>query len=176
MKNLILLLLVISLASPVSAEIYKWLDENGNSHYTDDFTQIPDIYRSKLERVESGEPAESTKKESETPGVAPKEETAVKDRLGRGEEYWRGRVGELKGRIAALQEKDQSLRSRYNELTERYNDSKSSIERARLKSERGELKSQMDQIKVEIEDTKIVLERKIREEAEFYRANPDWIK
>lgn len=35
MKTVILLILMFTIAGPVSAEIYKWTDENGQVHYSD---------------------------------------------------------------------------------------------------------------------------------------------
>jgi len=34
-------LLIVSLATPAFAEIFKWVDEDGVAHFTDDATQIP---------------------------------------------------------------------------------------------------------------------------------------
>jgi len=174
LKYILVILLVLFYTSALSAEVYRWLDEKGNAHYTDDFTKIPEAYRPNVKKLEGEEGIESTKKETGTPGKS--DEAASKDRLGRGEEYWRARVEEVKGKITELEQRNEGLRLKYNEVTIKYNDSKSSVERANLRSERGQIKSQIDQIRASIEDARNILEKKIPEEAELYGAKPDWVK
>jgi nucleoid-associated protein YgaU len=70
----------------------------------------------------------------------------------------------------------EALRVKYNGLTERFNDSKSTAERGNLRKERDQVKKEMDQIKIQIEDAKNMLEKKIPEDAELYKAKPEWIK
>ncbi len=43
-----LLLLVLALAAPVSAQFYRYTDESGNVRYTDDLSQIPEDQRKKV--------------------------------------------------------------------------------------------------------------------------------
>jgi uncharacterized membrane-anchored protein YhcB (DUF1043 family) len=65
---------------------------------------------------------------------------------------------------------------KYNELTEKFNSSKSSVERATIRNEREQLKTEMDQYKNQIAETKEILEKKLADEAELYKAKPEWVK
>jgi len=156
------------------AEVYKWVDEKGSIHFTDDFLQIPEKYRFSTEKMGLPENKKETQKEGDST-VKGKEDT-YRDRLGRGEEYWRGRVEGLRKRLFSLQERVENLRIKYNDLTEKFNDSKNKIERTTLRQERDQIKNEMDQDKIQIEETKNMLEKKIPEEVEFYKAKPEWIK
>ncbi len=182
-KLFILLFFVLFLFSTEFsyAEVYKWVDEKGVIHFTDDFIQIPEKYRPKVETLgTSGERVE-TKIESESfsnkkiEKTQPREDT-YRDRVGRGEEYWRGRVEEWNKKLKESQEKVNDLRVKYNELTERFNASKSSAERISLRKERDQIKNEMDRYKTQIEGAKVMLEKKIPEEAEVFKAKPEWIK
>ncbi len=174
MKITILFLSIFFFCTSIAlAETYKWMDEKGNAHYTDDFTQIPEKHRSSVKKLEVGETAEPPKKGADTPLA---KEAPARDRLGRGEDYWKGRVEGLKKKIKALEEKDGSLRLKYNEVTIRFNDSKSSVERANLRVERDQIKAEIDRTKAEIDEARTELEKKIPEEAELFKAKPDWIK
>ncbi len=86
------LVVIFLFAQPVSAAIYKWTDEGGNTHFTDDPNQIPEKYRSpsKIEKIKpvlpSAPPAVSVprsegKKES---GKAPEWESgkALQEKTG----------------------------------------------------------------------------------------------
>jgi chromosome segregation ATPase len=174
MKTLILTLLFLLTVSLSHAEIYKWVDEKGVVHFTDDITQIPEMYRQAVEEVEVSEEKIETKRDGEGPGR--KQTDSLKDRAGRGEEYWKGRVEEWRKKLQSLQEKVETLRLRYNELTEKFNTSKSSVERATIRNDREQIKNQMDELRVQIGQASEMLEKKIPEEASLYGAKPEWIK
>jgi chromosome segregation ATPase len=174
MKTLTLILLFLFTATLSYAQVYKWVDEKGIVHFTDDITQIPERYRRTLEEVEVKEEKVETKEEGEAPQK--KQADSYKDRLGRGEEYWKGRVEESRKKLQSLQEKVESLRLKYNELTEKFNTSKSSVERTMIRNDREQIKNQMDELRVQIGEAKEMLEKKIPEEASLYRAKPEWIK
>jgi predicted nucleic acid-binding Zn-ribbon protein len=174
MKTLALVLLILFTATLSYAQVYKWVDEKGIVHFTDDMTQIPEKYRRTSEEREATEEKIETKEKAEVPQK--KQADSYKDRLGRGEEYWKGRVEESRKKLQSLQDKVESLRVKYNELTEKFNTSKSSAERAMIRNDREQIKNQMDELRVQIGETKEMLERKIPEEASLYRAKPEWVK
>jgi len=174
MKTLTLILLFLFTATLSYAQVYKWVDEKGIVHFTDDTTQIPEKYRRAIEQREATEEKVETKEEGQAPQK--KQTDSYKDRLGRGEEYWKGRVEESRKKLQSQQEKVESLRLKYNDLTEKYNTSKSSAERAMIRNDREQLRSQMDELRVQIGETKEMLERKIPEEASLYRAKPEWVR
>jgi hypothetical protein len=174
MKNILLILcLSIFIATPVFAQVYKWVDEKGSVHYTDDVTKIPEKYRPRTEQIQIPEEKSGARMEG-APSSGKKEE-AYRDRLGRGEEYWKGRVDEWKKKLRTAEEKMEQSKMKYNEFTERFNDSRSSLERNNIRIERDQIKSEMDQHRNQIEEAKMMLEKKIPEEAGLYKAKPEWI-
>ncbi len=181
MKRIFCILLFLFSTEFSFAEVYKWVDEKGVVHFTDDFIQIPEKYRPKVETSGSSEERVETRIESEPLSdkkdekARPREDT-YRDRIGRGEEYWKGRVGEWNKKLKESQEKVNDLRVKYNELTERFNASKSSAERMNLRKERDQIKNEMDRYKTQIEEAKVMLEKKIPEEAQVFKAKPEWIK
>ncbi len=170
-RYLLPILWILCFVASVRAEVYLWLDRSGTSHFTDDLTQIPEAYRANAKKVEGmdiGEGKGTVKRDGEP--------RPYKDRMGRGEEYWKAKVQQLRERIRLLQEKNENLRGRYNDLTTKYNDSRSSVERANLRKERDSVKAEMDENRGQIENAKIALEKKIPEEAEMDGAKPEWIR
>jgi hypothetical protein len=156
------------------AEVYKWVDEKGVVHFTDDIIQIPEKYRPQIERLGTSEDRVGTKIEGES--LPKKKEETYQDRAVRGEEYWKGRVGEWNKKLTDAQERANNLTVKYNELTEKFNESKSSAERTYLRRERDQIKSEIEKYKAQIEEAKYMLEKKIPEEAETFKAKPEWIK
>ncbi len=175
MKRISVIVLFAFFISEISfAEVYKWVDEKGAVHFTDDMTQVPEKYRPKAEEVGSSEEKEETKSEGQ---ITPKgKEETYKDQSGRGEEYWKGRVEEWRRKLGEQQDRLKTLEVKYNELTMRFNDSKSTAERGNLRKERDQVKNEMDQCKIQIEEARDMLEKKIPEEAELYKAKPEWVK
>jgi hypothetical protein len=175
MRLILPIILSIFLLSQVSfAQIYKWVDERGVTHFTDDMTQLPEKHRPKAEGVQLPQENEDTKIEEEP--APKKKEDSYKDRLGRGEDYWRGRVDEWRKKLRELQDRFEVLKTKYNELTERHNDSRSIATRTELRKERDKVKGEIDQCKVQIEEARSMLDKKIPEEAELYKAKLEWVR
>ena len=174
MKRILLILLFLSAAELSFAEAYKWVDEKGVFHFTDDIMQIPEKYRLTVEKI--GLPQEKVETKVEGKSSPKGKEDSFKDRFGRGEEFWRAHAENWRKKFRTSQERLDNLRIKYNELTEKFNDSKSSIERANLRKERDQIKNEIDQCKNQIEEAKDMLEKKIPEEAELAKAKPEWIK
>jgi len=174
MKRILLILLLLISSELSFAQAYKWVDEKGVIHFTDDITQVPEKYRPGVDRIGLPEEKAVTKAEDKSPPKG--KEDAYKDRFGRGEEFWRARADDWRKKLKAFQERLESLRAEYNELTEKFNDSRSSVERANLRKERDQIKNDMDQCKNQIEEAKVTLEKRIPEEAELAQAKQEWIK
>jgi hypothetical protein len=173
MKIFAVAFFVVFVVQPCLAQVYKWVDEKGISHFTDDITAVPRDQRYDTDRIgvseEKGAPPGP-------PEAVSRPESPHKDRLGRGEEYWRAAVEEWRKKLTFHQEKTEVLRIKYNDLTEKFNDSRSTAERGALRRDRDEIKRQMDEHKIKIEEAKEMLEKKIPDEAHFYGAKPEWIK
>lgn len=176
MAKIIILIFLIHLLLPTHGfpQVYKWVDDKGVVHFSDDVTKIPDQYRKKTERVDAWGEKNTVTPEGDISSGKRRDE--YKDLSGRGEEYWKSRVEEWRNRLKEAQEKNERARIRYNELTERYNDSKSSVERNQIRRQREQIKQEMDQYRNQMEEARIMLDKKIPEEAELYKAKQEWIK
>jgi hypothetical protein len=77
----------------IHAEIYKWIDDKGTIHFTDDYSNIPSSYREQL-KVEIREDIQEEKIPSEPQKIIPgsKEKRVKADLYRQEEEWWRGRV------------------------------------------------------------------------------------
>jgi hypothetical protein len=83
-KVLIATLIIGLLMIPhlVHAEVYKWMDEKGDIHFTDDYSTIPEKYKQQLERRSLSEDSKSmmegTQKEKRHAKPAEEKKTEVK--------------------------------------------------------------------------------------------------
>lgn len=181
MKKTILILVLLCITELAFGEVYKWVDEKGVVHFTDDISQIPEKYRPQIKTLEYPEETVGTKIENESPDKKTTEENQPKredyrDSAGRGEEYWKSRVKEWSEKLGKAQEKLGKLRVRYYELTENFNSSKSSVERVNIRKERDLIQEEIEISKNQIEEAKQMLEKKIPQEAEVFKAKQEWIK
>ena len=168
MRKILFVLLFMLVTNHSFGEVYKWIDDKGGVHFTDDMNQIPEKYRPKIESLGTLEERGQT--------LPKKKEESSRDRLGKGEDHWKGRVEEWNRKLKEAQEKVNSLRVKYNEITEKFNESRNSVERTSLRKEREQLKNEMDKYKMQIDEAKDMLEKKIPAEAAIFGAKPEWVK
>jgi hypothetical protein len=174
--SLLIILTAVFFAQISSAQVYKWVDEKGVVHFTDDMLQVPEKYRPKTEKMEILGEKPEPKVQGDTPSSTKKEEP-YKDRMGRGEEYWKEKMEFWKKKLMTAQDKAENLRMKYNDLTEKLNASNIySTERANLRNERDQIKNEIDKYKQEVEEAKIMLDKKLPEEAQLNKAKPEWVK
>ena len=53
--KLFICLIILFFSTTVSADFYKYVDENGNTHFTDDFNKVPEEQRAGLKEYEESE-------------------------------------------------------------------------------------------------------------------------
>jgi hypothetical protein len=175
MKKILFIIFFTLIIVEISlADIYKWVDDKGGVYFTDDISQVPEKYRLKTEIKGCSEVKEEIDIKSESTDKRKNE--IYKDRLGRGEEYWKGQIGGWRQKLKELQDQLESLRAKYNELTERHNDSRSAVSKGNFRRERDKVKNEMDQCKNQIKEARNMIEKKIPEEAELYKAKKEWLK
>jgi clan AA aspartic protease (TIGR02281 family) len=94
-KTLFLLTILIALALPASAEMYKWVDEKGTVHFTDDISSVPEKFREGIEERETpkGTPVpESKEKPTSSPVLKASEPEGMEVNLLRSGEVWLAEV------------------------------------------------------------------------------------
>jgi hypothetical protein len=118
LKKLIVLLVMVCLAVPVQAAIYKWVDQRGTVHFAEDLGKVPPAFRKKVQVINGeGEQAvevtESSTPEGKKPhkDAAPKEDgqTTKTDKQkvsygGKDEDSWRSEFGRLKDELRTNEE------------------------------------------------------------------------
>lgn len=67
MRTLIVIFLFLLAATFSHAQVYKWVDEQGVVHFTDDLSQIPEKHRKAMERREEPEEKTEVKREGQPP-------------------------------------------------------------------------------------------------------------
>ena len=168
-------------------EVYKWVDEKGTVHFTDDPGQIPEKYRDQVQKREppkepvfapptSSRPVETPKrtesdKEAESAPIR-------KDILGRGEDWWRATAKEWNEKYMTAQKNYESAYGGWKSKESELEASKfkpDSVKR-KLKAEMKVLEEKAKDWEKKTEEAKNMLEKVLPKQAEDYGANPDWLK
>jgi hypothetical protein len=200
MKKMILggMIGVLTLATlAFGQEVYRWVDEKGTVHFTDDLGLVPEEYRGQAQR-------ESPPKEPPPPQPAPtgppspqpaapppvgipdgtgaENEAAPasgqRDLLGRGEEWWRAKAREWNEKLLNAQKNHENAYSEWKSKEQELESSKFKPDslKKKLKAEIRILEGKAKDLENQVEEAKNMVEKVLPKQAQEHRANPDWLK
>jgi hypothetical protein len=171
-------------------EVYRWVDEKGIVHFTDDPTLIPEKYRGQVQqKVPPKEPSPPQPAPSrpiqpsktmepvrESPPRGP--EVGQKDMLGRGEEWWRATAKEWNQKFVTYRTNYENTYNEWKAKEQELEESKfkpDSLKR-KLKSEIKVLEEKVKDWEKQMNEAKNMIENVLPNQARDYRANPEWLK
>jgi hypothetical protein len=200
MKKMILLStigLLILATLAFGQEVYRWVDEQGTVHFTDDLGQVPEKYRDKIQKKEPPKEPPITQPippQPTPPQPAPSQPLAPptgmgvdkgsgatprqKDILGRGEEWWRAKVNEWNEKLKTAQRNYENTYSEWKSKENELESSKfkpDSVKR-KLKAEIKDLEEKTRDWEKQMNEAKNMLENVLPKQAQDYQANPEWLK
>jgi hypothetical protein len=183
------LLILTTLA--FSQEVYRWVDEKGTIHLTDDLGQVPEKYRGRIQReLPPGEPPPAQPASPPSIGTpkgtprareikpTPESATGEKDILGRGEEWWRAKAREWNEKLIAAQKRYESAYNEWKAKEQEIETSKfkpDSLKR-KLKAESKSLEEKAKDLEKQVEEAKNMIEKVLPKQAQEDGANPEWLK
>ena len=177
------------LGSAFGQEVYRWVDEKGLVHFTDDLTLVPEKYRNQVQQKmpskelpspqstspQPVEPSKTMEPKRQTPSSP---EVKEKDALGRGEEWWRATVKDWNRKLVTSQ-------TNYENACKDWKAKDQELEASRLKpdSVKRKLRSEIKVLEEkardwekQINEAKDMIENVLPRQARDYRANPEWLK
>jgi len=201
MKRMGLIILMgltfLSFSLTFGQEVYRWVDEQGTVHFTDDLGQVPEKYRDKIQKKEPPKeppitqpippqpaPPQTTPPQPLAPptGMEVEKESGAtprqKDILGRGEEWWRAKVNEWNEKLKTAQ---RNYENTYSEWKSKENELESSkfkpdSFKRKLKAEIKDLEEKTKDWEKQMDEAKNMLENILPKQAQDYQANPEWLK
>ena len=190
-KRGLFILIGLILCSVISAgqEVYRWVDEKGTAHFTDDLSQVPEKYRGKIQKeISPKEPAPAQPapppstplpKGGETvkaPGQLPAPQQ--KDILGRGEEWWRAKAIEWNEKLKTARKNYENAHSEWKAKKQELESSKfrSDSFKRKLKAETIDLEQKAKDWEKKMEEASHMLKNVLPKQAQDDQANPDWLK
>jgi len=134
MKTSICLGFILLLATPLHAETYSWVDDNGTYNFTEDYSSVPKKYRKKVKRREDLPQEEKpqvppvpesapgqTEKTDAKPTVVPGGE---KEELygGKSRAAWRKEMNVLEAELSGIEQHMEQLRKQITDSKGSYKD------------------------------------------------------
>ncbi len=192
MKKMCLIIVAGLLFCSVPAfgqEVYRWVDEKGVVHFTDDITLVPEKYRNQVQKEAPSResppapsilPRPAKPPTTNEPGtIAPEQPGAdQRDMLGRGEEWWRAKAREWNGKLTAAQKNYEDAYKQWKSKEQELEVSKfkpHSVQR-KLKAEIEILEGKAKDYEKQMNEAKNMVENVLPKQARDYRANPEWLK
>ncbi len=164
---------------------YRWVDEKGSVHFTDDLTRVPERYRNQIRTdnvpTETVPVAPKGQAPAPTPPPSvtqPQPVPAKRDALGRGEDYWQGQVKAWKDKLDQAQKSYESASTAVKEKQQELEQAKFKPKSYQRKLE-GELKGLQDKAtdwSKQVEEAKYMLGQGLQKRAEDDLADPNWVK
>ena len=184
--NVLIMLGVLCLISVAwGQEIYRWVDDKGTLHVTDDPSLIPEKYWQKIQKEKvprepavppAGVPQADPAQQQPAPGS---ESTAArKDVLGRGADWWQAQVKAWKQKLADAQKNYEVANAAVNAKEKELQESlfKPDSYKRKLEAERKALAEKAGEWGKQVEEAKMMLEQGLPKQAEEYLADPNWLK
>jgi hypothetical protein len=185
----ILIGLILYSVISVGQEVYRWVDEQGTVHFTDDLGQVPEKYRQQIQKKQLPKEPPITQPSPPRPLATPKGMEAEKettsapglgerDALGRGEEWWRAKVNEWDEKLKTARRNYENTYSEWKSKENELEASKFKPDsfKRKLKAEAKVLEEKVKDFEKQMDEAKNMLENVLPKQARDYRANPDWLK
>ncbi len=176
----LILWIIVSSGMATGQEIYRWVDEKGVVHFTDDLTKVPERYQDQVKTKKlTKEPPSPSPIPAEV--AVPRESESLpvtKDLLGRGEEWWQAKVREWNDKLKEAQKNYETAYSAWKAKERELEESKfkpDSLKR-RIRAEIKILEEKTMGWERQVEEAKTMLEKVLPKQAEDYKANPNWLK
>ena len=185
--SLFFLIGIVLISSLVSAQaIYRWVDEKGSVHFTDDPSLIPEKYRdqTKMEKIPTESPPPASQAQPQAVPTGPPSVKAAepssgrKDVLGRGEDWWKAQAKMWKEKLQNAQKNYETANAAVQAKQKEIDDSKFKPDSyvRKLEAEKKVLQDKANESAKQVDEAKNMLETGLARQAEEYLADPAWLK
>jgi TATA-binding protein-associated factor Taf7 len=172
----ILLGLFCLLATSFSyAKVYKWVDDSGTIHLTDDSAKVPERYWERVEEIKT------SKEEGQKPsdeGKRPKRRVQREptDRFGRRESWWRDRASKWWVQLENATAEHRRITKEIEETEKVLDKARNDGKRRRYRRQIKRLRKEDEKYKAQIDEAKHMLNDVLLDEARIADADSSWLR
>jgi len=173
-KVLVIVVAVLLLASlGRTGAVYMWEDERGVVHLTNDPEAVPAKYKEHVNRRDLSEPRGASYGST---GVSKPVMEEVRDRYGRGRDYWMNRASQARARIYRAETAYKRLGTEYRQVQDGYKNTTSLADRDRYRKRMEELEVEMRRQGEDIRRARELVEITLPAEAMRAGAPAEWLE
>jgi hypothetical protein len=182
---LIAIALSVCWVEVVGGQIYKWIDRQGNVHFTDNPSRVPAEFRANVEVEQAGPPNPLVSPSDEPPQASPADvatpnEPATsappQDLLGRGPDHWQQLAQHWATKLQqSIHERDRLLLM-YNYTRNLASSTRDVFDRGRIQADIARLEKAIGETEAQIQQADTMLRTTLPLEARRLGANPEWLK
>jgi hypothetical protein len=157
------------------AQVYKWVDDSGTLHFTDDPAKVPEEYWDRVEekkaiKEEDGRPSGEGKWQK---GRVRREPT---DRFGRRESWWRDRASKWWAKLENATSQHKRITKEIEEAREILEKARNDGKRRRYRRKIKRLEEEAKKYKAQIDEARHMLNDVLLNEARMAGADPSWLR
>ncbi len=175
MKGILIFVILLFPLLLNAGETYRWVDDRGVIHFTDDPGTVPEDYRgeaeSRMMTEEIPTPLLDEAEYEEDEGILVEDDLLEKD-----EEWWRTRAEKWKTRRQAAYEDYEKVRLRYNDLATEFNASKDPDQRKKLKAELDQMQAEMKKRMADIKEAQKMTDEVLPSQAKEAGKPVEWVR
>jgi chromosome segregation ATPase len=160
--------------SAAQAEFYRWVDKDGKEFFTNERQKVPREYRDNAAAVSPDASRVRVGEKTAPQGRAASGVQEHKDKLGRGEEYWRTRAGKIRKELASLEDKYDLLLKQ--EKKEKDNPRKPGASAVKSKNAVSSMEKRKASLEKDLARKRHELDVELPDEARRLEAYPGWIR
>lgn len=156
------------------AQIYKWVDDSGTIHFTDDPAKVPGRYWNRVEEEKT------IKKEGQKPSdevKRPKQriQREPTDRFGRRESWWRDRASKWWVQLENATSQHEGIAREIEEAERVLDKARNDGKRRRYRRKIKRLREEDEKYNAQIDEAKHMLNDVLLDEARMAGADPSWL-
>jgi hypothetical protein len=165
---------------PARGQLYKWVDRQGNVHFTDNPGRIPPEHRSEVAVGQTTPPpgdeaAAASPSDAAAPGDA-SAPTPPTDLLGRGPDYWQQMARQWATRLQQHRQERDRLQLMHNYTRHLAASTRNTFDRGRIQADLARLEQAIAEAEGQLQEAETMLGTTLPLEARRLGANPDWLK
>jgi hypothetical protein len=173
-KVLVIVVAVLLLASVGrTGAVYMWEDERGVVHLTNDPEAVPAKYKEHVNRRDLPEPRGASYRST---GLSKPVMEEVRDRHGRGRDYWMNRASQARARRYRAEIAYKGLGTEYRQVQDGYKNTTSLANRDRYRKRMEELEVEMRRQREDIRRARELVEIILPAEAMRAGAPAEWLE
>ena len=157
------------------AQVYRWVDDSGTIHFTDDPAKVPEedwdrVEEKKAIKEEDRRPSDEEKWQERR---ARREPT---DRFGRRESWWRDRASKWWAKLENAASQHEGVTKKIEEAREILEKARNDGKRRRYRRQIKHLEEEAKKYKAQIDEARHMLNDVLLDEARMAGADPSWLR